>query len=146
MNTHNIEKIIDYFSYVKKWLKTPTNEEENQRLINFAASLKNHSKNTAVRDLLDMIYKNIDEYERHAYPVGHKSPADILEFLIEQHHLTQSDLPEIGSQSHVSKILSGERHLTSHQISALSKRFGISPAVFYDCIDDEKSPHLKRYC
>jgi len=42
----------------------------------------------------------------------------------------KSDLPEIGTQSHISKILSGERNLTKDQIGLLAKRFGVSPAVF----------------
>jgi HTH-type transcriptional regulator/antitoxin HigA len=57
--------------------------------------------------------------------------AEVLAFLMEQNNLTQSELPEIGSQSHVSKVLSGERNLTRDQIGDLSKRFGVSPAVFY---------------
>ncbi len=40
------------------------------------------------------------------------------------------DLPATGSL--VSRILSGERNLTKKHIQALSKRFGISPAGFFD--------------
>lgn len=40
-------------------------------------------------------------------------------------------LPEIGSKSVVSRVLSGERNLTKKHIQALSQRFGISPAVFF---------------
>lgn len=49
---------------------------------------------------------------------------------MQEHNLGQSDLPEIGSQSLVSKILSGERHLTTDHIKKLSGRFGVSPVVF----------------
>lgn len=58
------------------------------------------------------------------------SPIEMLEFLMQEHNLGQSDLPEIGSQSLVSKILSGERHLTTDHIKKLSGRFGVSPVVF----------------
>ena len=56
--------------------------------------------------------------------------ADSLRFLMEEHELTQSDLPEVGSQGVVSEILGGKRALNVRQIRALSERFGVSPAVF----------------
>ena len=55
--------------------------------------------------------------------------ADALRFLLEEHDLTQSDLPEVGSQGVVSEILGGKRTLNVRQIRALSERFGVSPAV-----------------
>ena len=48
-----------------------------------------------------------------------------------RHDLTQSDLPEVGSQGVVSEILGGKRTLNVRQIRALSGRFGVSPAVFF---------------
>jgi len=71
----------------------------------------------------------------HAYEVEHVAmPAatgvEALQYLMEEHSLTQSDLPEIGSQGVVSEILRGKRRLNIRQIRALSERFGVSPAVF----------------
>jgi HTH-type transcriptional regulator/antitoxin HigA len=54
----------------------------------------------------------------------------VLRFLMEEHGLTQSDLPEIGSQGAVSDILRGKRELNVRQIRALPMRFQVSPAVF----------------
>jgi len=57
---------------------------------------------------------------------------DVLKLLMEQHHLGVADLPEIGSKSLVSKILNGRgRNLTKDHIDALSKRFSVSPAIFF---------------
>jgi HTH-type transcriptional regulator / antitoxin HigA len=120
------EQIVDHFSYVLPYLKMPANEKAHK-----LKTLSKYQKTHAIKELLNIIYKNIDAYEKHRYPVEHKNPADILAFLMELHNLTQSDFPEIGTQSHLSKILNGERNLTKDQIGALSKRFGISPAVFY---------------
>ena len=53
--------------------------------------------------------------------------ADTLRLLMEEHKLTQADLPEVGSQGVVSEILRGKRALNVRQIRALSKRFGVSP-------------------
>ena len=71
----------------------------------------------------------------HAYEVEHvempqASGVDALQYLMEEHSLTQSDLPEVGSQGVVSEILRGKRRLNIRQIRALSERFGVSPAVF----------------
>ena len=49
---------------------------------------------------------------------------------MEEHGLTQSDLPEVGSQGVVSEILSGKRELNVRQIRVLAQRFGVSSAVF----------------
>jgi len=54
-----------------------------------------------------------------------------LKVLMEQHELGGADLPEIGSKSLVSRILSGDRRLTKNHIEALSKRFAVSPALFF---------------
>jgi len=56
-------------------------------------------------------------------------------FLMEQHGLTQGDLPEIGSQGVVSEILRGKRELNVRQIGALSKRFHLPPDVFFPLSD-----------
>jgi HTH-type transcriptional regulator/antitoxin HigA len=49
---------------------------------------------------------------------------------MEEHGLTQSDLPEIGSQGVVSEILNGKRERNVRHIRALARRFRVSPAVF----------------
>jgi HTH-type transcriptional regulator/antitoxin HigA len=75
-----------------------------------------------------------EEYEKKVFAVNLEdvSGAETLEFLMEQHSLKQSDLAkELGSQSVVSEILSGKRKLSSHQIIALSERFGVSPSAFF---------------
>jgi HTH-type transcriptional regulator / antitoxin HigA len=68
------------------------------------------------------------EFEHH--PISECSGVDVLRFLMEEHDLTQSDLPEIGSQGVVSEILRGKRELNVRQIRALAKRFHVSPGVF----------------
>lgn len=51
---------------------------------------------------------------------------------MEQHGLRQSDIPELGSQSVVSEILSGKRKMNVRQIGVLAKRLSVSPAVFLE--------------
>ncbi len=55
----------------------------------------------------------------------------LLKVLMDQHNLGVSDFPEIGSKSLISKILNNKRRLTLDHVNSLSKRFGISPALFF---------------
>jgi HTH-type transcriptional regulator / antitoxin HigA len=80
--------------------------------------------------LLDTLGTLIHAYEEEHHPLPACSGVDILRFLMEEHGLTQSDLPEIGSQGVVSEILRGKRALNVRQIRALATRFHVSPAVF----------------
>ena len=58
------------------------------------------------------------------------TPASRLAFLMEQHGLRQSDLPEVGAQSVVSDLLSGKRALNLRQAQALARRFALPIEVF----------------
>ncbi|RJP53179.1 MAG: transcriptional regulator [Anaerolineaceae bacterium] len=80
--------------------------------------------------LLDTLGSLIALYEEEHYPIPDATGADVLHFLMDEHGLAQSDLPEIGSQGVVSEILNGKRELNVRQIRGLAKRFKVSPAVF----------------
>jgi len=85
----------------------------------------------ALADLVALIGEFIDEYEkRKGYVLPDASGVDALRFLMQQHGLRQSDLPEIGSQGVVSEVLNGKRDLNARQIRALAERFGVGPAAF----------------
>lgn len=80
--------------------------------------------------LLDTLGTLIHAYEEEHHPIPECSGIDVLRFLMDEHGLTQSDLPEIGSQGVVSEVLRGKRELNIRQIRALATRFQVSPAVF----------------
>lgn len=80
--------------------------------------------------LLDTLGIIIEAYEQEHYEIPDCSGAEILLYLMEEHSLNQSDLPEIGSQGVVSEIINGKRELNIRQIKALAKRFKVSPSVF----------------
>lgn len=80
--------------------------------------------------LLDTLGSLIALYEEEHYPISEVTGLEVLRFLMDEHGLTQSDLPEIGSQGVVSEILNGKRELNVRQIRGLAKRFKVSPAVF----------------
>ncbi|MGE3979553.1 MAG: type II toxin-antitoxin system HigA family antitoxin [Nitrospira sp.] len=81
-------------------------------------------------DLVETLALAISAYEEVHVPVPVSSGLEILRALMEDHGLSQSDLPEVGSQGVVSEVLSGKRDLNVRQIARLAARFGVSPAVF----------------
>jgi HTH-type transcriptional regulator/antitoxin HigA len=73
-----------------------------------------------------------DDFSEFNARIKSGDPAiSILRLLMDQHNLGVADLPEIGSKSLVSKILNQHRQLTREHIDLLSKRFNISPALFF---------------
>jgi HTH-type transcriptional regulator/antitoxin HigA len=80
--------------------------------------------------LLDTLGTLIQIYEEEHYPIPDATGAEVLRFLIDEHGMTQSDLPEVGSQGVVSEILNGKRELNVRQIRFLAEKFKVSSAVF----------------
>ncbi len=81
---------------------------------------------------IELLTLLIERYEDERYSVPNVSPADVLRFLIDRHGLKQRDLArDLGGESVVSEILSGKRKLNMTHIEHLSRRFRVSPAVFF---------------
>lgn len=74
----------------------------------------------------------IEAYEEEKHSIPEASPVDVLRTLMEANGLRQKDLASIfGSESVVSEVLSGKREINRNHIERLSKRFHVSPAVFF---------------
>ncbi len=80
--------------------------------------------------LLDTLGTLIQAYEEEHHSIPEAKGTEVLRFLLDEHGLTQSDLPEVGSQGVISEILNGKRELNVRQIRALAKRFKVSTAAF----------------
>ena len=80
--------------------------------------------------LLDTLGALIHVYEEEHYPIPDVTGVEVLRFLMDEHGLTQSDLPEVGSQGVVSEILNGKRELNIRQVRSLAEMFKVSSAVF----------------
>lgn len=80
--------------------------------------------------LLEIVGIAVSSYEQNHCPIPASTPQDVLAYLMEEHQLKQSELPEVGSQGVVSEILNGKRQLNARQIQALSQRFSVSADVF----------------
>jgi HTH-type transcriptional regulator/antitoxin HigA len=124
---------INHWGHLLPYTHIPRNENEYIKLLDFVEELmeiSRHKKDERVTSLLRLVAQNIETYESHRYLKKSLTPIEMLAYLMDEHDLGQGDLPEIGSQSLVSKILSGERKLTVDHIKKLAKRFNVSPSVF----------------
>jgi len=87
-------------------------------------------ENHPLYSLLDTLGTLIEAYEEDHHAIPDANGADVLRFIMDEHGLTQSELPEVGSQGVVSEVLNGKRELNVRQIRALTKRFKVSASVF----------------
>ncbi len=114
-------------------LLTIRNEREYDRAVRRLNALLDEIQSDArhpLYELLDTLGTVLHAYEERHVPMPAASGADMLRFMLEEHELTQAELPEVGSQGVVSEVLNGKRDLNVRQIRALAKRFHVSPAVF----------------
>ncbi len=81
-------------------------------------------------DLASTLGSLIGDYEDTQTPASSVSPVVTLRFLMVQHNLSQSELPEVGTQGVVSEVLRGKRDLNVRQIKALAERFQVPANVF----------------
>jgi HTH-type transcriptional regulator / antitoxin HigA len=109
------------------------NEDDYDRAVAWLNELIDEvgtDESPSLYDLLDTLGTLLHVYEEAHHQLPDVSGTEVLRFFMDEHGLTQSDLPEIGSQGVVSEILSGKRQLNVRQIRALAERFNVSPAVF----------------
>ena len=91
------------------------------------------SRPTVAEDeAIELLTLLIERYESERYPLPDADPIDVLRLLLEQNGLTQRDIAaELGSESTVSLVLAGKRRLNRDHIARLSRRFHVSPSVFF---------------
>jgi len=114
------------------------NDDEYERALALAQDILDATRNTPQREdtshplfnLLEWLTPLIQAYEAEHFPLPDAEPREVLRFLMTQHGLTQSDLPEVGNQSVISQILAGHRALNIRQIAALAERFGVRAEAF----------------
>jgi HTH-type transcriptional regulator / antitoxin HigA len=84
------------------------------------------------KEFADLLTLLIEDFEERRYQMPPATPLQALSFLMEQHGLKQKDLADIfGARSLVSEVMNGKRELTKEQIRRLSRRFHVSPEIFF---------------
>lgn len=122
-----------HWAYIAPLLAEPESEadydtkvEALDELLDTIGGDENHPLASLAARLGDVI----ETYDEEHRPMPGVSGVDVLRYLMREHGVNQSELPEIGAQSVVSSILSGKRTLNWRQICALSERFGVPADAF----------------
>ncbi len=128
-----LENIVSVWPQIKNIFSVPHTETEYGNLVFMLDNLIDEvgeNEGHLLSSLMESLGNLIETYENENIPTMPSSPIESLRYLMEEHNLKQSELPEIGSQGVVSEILKGTRNLNIRQIKELSSKFNISPLVF----------------
>ena len=120
-----------------KGLDTPkpiASQAQNERYTALLLKMERQKHLTAAeKAYMEVLTLLVEAYEDEQYPIDDASPREVLAELIAANELRQKDLvPSVfGSEGVVSDILSGRQELNLGHIERLSKRFKLSPEVFF---------------
>jgi HTH-type transcriptional regulator/antitoxin HigA len=109
-------------------------EKENERYTMLLEELdrKGSKLSAAEQRLADLLTLLIEDFEDRHYALKPATPIAALEELIAANELQQKDLLDVFvTPSIVSEVLGGKRRLTTEHIRKLSRRFHVSPEVFF---------------
>jgi HTH-type transcriptional regulator / antitoxin HigA len=109
-------------------------EKENERCIAMLETLDSKAQKltAAERRLAELLTVLIEDFEEEAYALKPARPVEVLRELIESNGLKQKDLLDIFSTPSIaSEVLREKRALTVEHIRKLSRRFQVSPEVFF---------------
>jgi HTH-type transcriptional regulator / antitoxin HigA len=108
-------------------------EEENERYIAVLETLHDRGDLThEEEEFSELLTLLIEDFERKHYQLEAAQPIEILRELMESNNLKQADLVDVfGTPSIVSDVLKGKRDLAKSHIERLSRRFNVSPEVFF---------------
>ncbi len=106
-----------------KPIRTEKNYEDTLLRID---DLMEAEENTVEFDELDVLTTLVEAYEEIHYKIEAPDPISAILFRMEQEGLKQKDLvPMLGDKSIVSKILNGQRKLTTEMIKNLHEQLKI---------------------
>jgi HTH-type transcriptional regulator/antitoxin HigA len=113
--------------------KVITSDAQNERYISALLEMERRGHLTAEeKSFMELLTLLVEAYEEKEYPIRPASPVEVLTELMTANNLRQKDLaPMLGSESVVSEVLSGKRELNKRHIEKLSKRFKVSPELFF---------------
>ena len=109
-------------------------DAENGRHIAMLEELdsKGSRMSAAERRMAELLTLLIEDFEEKHYALKAASPVDVLSELMLANNLKQKDLLDVfGTPSIVSEVLRGKRKLTTEHIRRLSRRFNVSPEIFF---------------
>jgi HTH-type transcriptional regulator/antitoxin HigA len=106
-------------------------EAENERLLAIVEPMMHHELSPEEAKLFDLLTKLIEDFEDRHYPMGHSSPTEMLQFLMEQRSLRQRDVVHLfGSSGVASEVINGKRAISKKLAKSLGDFFHVSPDLF----------------
>jgi HTH-type transcriptional regulator/antitoxin HigA len=110
-----------------------TSDRQHKEYLSVLGNLANKDNPTSEEEkYAEVLMTLIEAYEEEHHSIPDASPVEVLRTLMDANDLRQKDLVSIfGSESIVSEVLHKKRDLNKTHIEKLSKRFQISPAVFF---------------
>lgn len=130
-----LSEAIKYWNHIAPIVKYPKNNKEFNELVSQLDELLEiigDNENHRLIGLVDTLSNLIASYEEQHFKAPAIKGTAALKLLMNTHHLTQADLPEVASQGVISEILHEKRALNVRQIKLLSKRFNVDPSTFID--------------
>src|SRR5208282_3793056 len=110
-----------------------TSERQHEEYLSVLDKLASKAHATSEEEkYAEVLMTLIEAYEEEHHAIPDASPVEVLRALMEANELRQKDLaPIFGTKSIVSEVLRKKRELNKAHIGKLSKRFGVSPALFF---------------
>lgn len=133
-----IDTAVKHWKYIAPVIHEPQNEDDYARLaqlLDYLLDQVGADEHHPLIGLVDVISHMIAIYDERGSVVEKKSGIKALKFLMETHHLKQSDLSDIASQGVLSEILNGKRKFNLNQVKKLANKFHVAIGTF---IDEEK--------
>jgi HTH-type transcriptional regulator/antitoxin HigA len=115
-------------------LPTPiTSARQHEEYLSVLDKLASKNNPTSKEEkYAEVLMTLVEAYEEEHHSIPDASPVEVLRTLMDANDLRQKDLvPVFGSESIVSEVLNKKRSLNKTHILKLSKRFHVSPAVFF---------------
>jgi len=108
-------------------------EEENERYtVALEMLLAKRDRSPEESHSVDLLTLLIEDFEERNYSLPPATPRDVVRHLMESNGLRQVDLVDVfGAESTVSEVLKGKRDLAKSHIEKLSRRFNVSPELFF---------------
>ena len=113
--------------------KIVSSPQQHQAYVSRLLDLQRKAHRTAEEtETAKLLVVLIADYEAKHFIVEKASGVEVLKELMDANGLRQKDLAEdLGGESIVSLILKEKRQLNRQQMEKLSRRFHVSPAVFF---------------
>ena len=109
-----------------------TDAEYDHVYTRFRELFRQQRRTDAEQRLYDLLAVLIEDYDRrNALPPTEDTPAERLQYLLEQSGKTPADLlPIFGQRSHVNEALTGKRPISATQAKKLGAMFLVKPGYF----------------